>query len=494
MLQCRCSATVLSHRTINCVLVDYVLVGAFVGYFGRSRSRLLQSSFMGRIFISAAHGGKENGLLDPGAIVAGTTEAREMIALRDAIVAELRSRGIEVLYVPDELSFQQTLDWINVRGRNDDVAVEIHADSANNPQVRGSSAYYIDANEVRRKHANLVLSALSKRLPKLPNQGAKSDNVTGLGNLAFCRLVTTPSLLVQVGFLTNPDDRFIIQNQRRDLAIGLTDGLVAWLGDVSGTITVTYPSIAININGQNYGEQGLLVNGNAYVPIDLVDRLGFDIAAEPNVRRISYRNVVFVKAIELKAFNVSVGWDPSSRTVILRTISKLCVGQIDRIMGHGNASELQMMMFLKSRNATAVNDFPEISQLYRQEGEIEGVSYDLAFCQMCWETNFLKFGNDVSPSQNNFASLGGVDGSINGAAFPNARIGVRAHIQQLKAYATTQPLVQEVVSPRFRFVTRGIAPLFGQLSGRWDVDPNYGTKVLNLVNLLYEDSGLIAKA
>jgi N-acetylmuramoyl-L-alanine amidase/Mannosyl-glycoprotein endo-beta-N-acetylglucosaminidase len=449
---------------------------------------------MGRIFISAAHGGKENGLLDPGAVVAGTTEAREMILLRDLIVSELRSRGIEVLSVPDDLSFQQTLDWINVRGQRDDVALEIHADAANNPQIRGASAFYIDQNDVRKKHANTILFSLVKRLPKLPNQGAKSDNTTGFGNLAFCRLVNTPSLLLEVGFLTNPDDRFVIQNQRQEMATGIADGLVAWLQDINGTITIVFPAISININGQNYGEQGIVVNGNAYIPIDLVDRLGFDLSTAPDIRRISYRNLVFVRAIELKPFNVSVAWDSATRTVILQTISKLCVGQFDRIMGHGNATELQLMMFLKSRNEAGVSAFPEIAKLYREEGEIEGVNYDLAFCQMCWETNFLKFGDEIKPSQNNFARLGAVGGGPEGATFPNARIGVRAHIQQLKAYATTQPLVQEVVSPRFRFVTRGIAPLFGQLNGRWNVDTNYSSKVLNLVTLLYENSGLIAKA
>jgi hypothetical protein len=450
---------------------------------------------MGRIFISAAHGGKENGLLDPGAVVAGTTEAREMILLRDLIVSELRSRGVEVLSVPDDLSFQQTLDWINVRGRNDDVAIEIHADSANNPQVRGTTAFYIAENDVRKKHANTVLFALAKRLPKLPNQGAKPDTMTGFGNLAFCRLVNTPSMLLQVGFLTNPDDRFIIQNQRQDMAGGIADGLVAWLQDVTGTITVVYPACTININGQNYGEQGIIVNGNAFIPIDLVDRLGFDLSIEPNIRRISYRNVVFVRAIELKAFNIAISWDGNTRTVFLRTISKLCVGQIDRIMGHGNATELQLMMFLRTRNEAGVTLFPELAKLYREEAEIEGINYDLAFCQMCWETNFLKFGGDIKSSQNNFASLGAIGGGPEGATFPSARIGVRAHVQQLKAYATTQPLVQEVVSPRFRFVTRGIAPLFGQLSGRWNIDQNYGSKVLNLVTLLYENSGLLtAKA
>ncbi|MBE9032879.1 N-acetylmuramoyl-L-alanine amidase [filamentous cyanobacterium LEGE 11480] len=448
---------------------------------------------MGRIFISAAHGGKENGLLDPGAMVAGTTEAQEMILLRDLVVSELRTKGVEVLSVPDDLSFRQSLDWINVRGRANDVAIELHADSANNPSVRGATSFYIADNDTRKKHANLLLAALTKRLPKLPSQGAKPDSTAGLGSLAFCRLVKTPSLVLQVGFLTNPDDRFILQNQRREMAAAIADGLIAWLDDVSGGVNVSYAPISIEINGQNYGEQGIIVSGNAYIPIDLVDRLGFDLASDENVRRVSYRNVVFVRAIELKPFDVSVGWEAKTRTVILRTISKLCTGQKDRIMGHGNASEVQLMMFLKSRNPKALEEFSMIARHYRNEGEIEGVNYDLAFCQMCWETNFLRFGDLIVPAQNNFASIGAISGP-EGATFPNVRTGVRAHIQQLKAYATTQPLVNEVVSPRFRFITRGVAPLFGQLSGRWNADLSYGTKVLNLVTLLYEDSGLIAKA
>lgn len=448
---------------------------------------------MGRIFISAAHGGKENGLLDPGSVVAGTTEAQEMILLRDLVVSELRTRGVEVLSVPDDLSFRQTLDWINVRGRSDDVAIELHADAANNTDLRGTIVYYIANNDMRKRQAGLILNALTKRLPQLPTQGAKPDTNSGLGSLAFCRLVSTPSLVLQTGFLTNPDDRFILQNQRREMAAAIAGGLVAWLDDVAGGVNIRYAPISININGQNYGEQGIIVAGNAFIPMDLIDRLGFDLSTDENIRRVSYRSVVFVRAIELRQFDVSVGWDNPTRTVVLRTISRICVGQKDRIMSHGNASEIQLMMFLKLNNLAAVNEFPEIAKLYREEGEIEGVNYDLAFCQMCWETNFLRFGDLIKPEQNNFANIGAAAGGPEGATFPNARIGVRAHIQQLKAYATTQPLVQEVVNPRFRFITRGVAPLFGQLSGRWNADLSYGTKVLNLVTLLYEDSGLIAK-
>jgi hypothetical protein len=78
-----------------------------------------------------------------------------------------------------------------------------------------------------------------------------------------------------------------------------------------------------------------------------------------------------------------------------------------------------------------------------------------------------------------------------GASFPSARIGVRAQVQHLKAYASTEPLVQESVDPRFRFVTRGIAPLVGQLGGRWTADLNYGDQLLAMLRRLYENAGLL---
>jgi hypothetical protein len=450
---------------------------------------------MGRIFLSAGHGGQENGSYDSGSVVAGTTEAREMILTRDLIVTELRSRGFEIFSVPDDLSAADTLSWIRARARATDVALEIHADAFPNRALRGTSVYYIANNSDRKQHAEMLLLALLRRIPQLPNRGPKPDTATGVGSLAFCRLLTCPSLSMEIGFLSNPDDRFIIQNRRREVAIGIADGLIAWSREIDPGMpqraaVVTYPTCTININGQVYGELGIIVNGNAYIPIDLADRLGVDVSQAANVVRINYRNIVYIKAIDLRNYNISIEWNNSTRTVLLRSIFQICPGQIDKIAGHGNTSEVQLMMFLKSNNEAGLAQFPDICRLYREEGSLEGINYDIAFSQMCVETNFLRFGGDVKPSQNNFAGLGAVGGE-EGASFPSARIGVRAHIQHLKAYANTEPVVQEIVDPRFNFVTRGIAPLVGMLSGRWSIETDYGDKILSILRRLYEASKLM---
>jgi hypothetical protein len=447
---------------------------------------------MGRIFISAGHGNRINGVSDPGAVVAGTTEAREMILTRDLIVTELRSRGVEVLSVPDALSAAQAIDWINARARKDDVALEIRADAFSNPSVRGSTVYFIANNDQRRRNAELLLQAFIRRVPQLPSRGSRPDTDTGLGSLPFCRQINCGSLLMTIGFLTNPDDRFIIQNQRRDVALGISDGLVAWVrGTALPPDANQYPEITINLNGQTYGEKGILVNGNSFVPLDLIDRLGIDLSKEPGISRINYRQVVFIRATDLAKFNVVVGWDANTRTVTLRSILRVCAGSLDRIMGNGNTLSSQLITFLRKNNEAAVAQFPTIADLYRQEGAIEGVNYDIAFSQMLLETNYLRFGGDVKPSQNNFAGLGDVGGGPEGASFPNAQIGVRAHIQLLKAYASTEPLVQDVVTPRFRFVTRGIAPLIEQLTGRWSADPQYGQKITTILRQLYDSAQIL---
>lgn len=453
---------------------------------------------MGQIFISAGHGGLENGVTDPGSIVGSVTEAAEMIQIRDLIVPELRSRGFTVLAVPDDLSAAQTINWINARCRPDDVALEIHAGAFNNTAARGGSVFYIANNDTRKSHAELLLLALLRRVPQLPSRGARPDTTTGTGSLAFCRQIGCPSLLMEVGYLTNADDRNLIQTRRREIALGITDGLASWSRAVGADATgvgQAYPEIGISVNGGLYGEPGVIINDNAYIPIDLVDQFSIDVAQIPEVRRVRYRSIVYVKAVDLREFNISVGWDSTSRTLLLRSpVSlRICPGLIDRIMANGNTSEVQLMMFLKSNNDNALNDFPDLPKLYREEATLEGVNYDIAFCQMCVETSFLRFGSGIIAAQNNFGGIGSgsVSSGTNGATFPSARIGVRAQIQHLKAYASTEPLVQEVVDPRFGFVRRGIAPLIGQLSGRWSNDTLYGDKIMAVLRRLYEAAGLL---
>jgi N-acetylmuramoyl-L-alanine amidase len=449
---------------------------------------------MTRIFLSAGHGGFENGTRDPGIIAGGTTEAQEIIRIRDLVVSELRSRDLQVITVPDDLSQTQTIDWINAHSQSGDMALELQTGGSSNPLIRGTTAFYIAGNQSRQKDAESLLLSLLQQVPQLPNRGAKPDTETGLGSLIFCRWIAIPSLYIELGFLTNPTDRALIQNRRQDIAIGIANGITTWLGNSSTTPIPTVPpgtpvygSIGININGRRYGENGILVNGNSYIPIDLVDKLGLNLSQiSSKVRRIRYNNIVYIRSIDFKNFGISVGWDNPNRSVVLRSNIRPYNGQIDQIMGNGLTTEVQLIMFVKTRDSNTINTVPQIAKYYREEAAIEGVNHDIAFCQMCLETNFLQFGGIIKLEQNNFGGLGSLGGASEIASFPTIEIGVRAHIQHLKTYASYEPLVQDIVDPRFEFVTRGIAPFVEQLSGRWSDDSTYGEQILALLRRLYE--------
>lgn len=137
------------------------------------------------------------------------------------------------------------------------------------------------------------------------------------------------------------------------------------------------------------------------------------------------------------------------------------------IMGTATCTAEQMCTYLLSVNPKADVYATEIPKLFLEEGAIEGVRGDIAFAQSCHETGNFKFTGDVTPDQNNFAGIGTTGGGVKGAYFKNARMGVRAQIQHLKAYASTAALKQECVDPRFGLVTRGVAPKVEDLGGRW---------------------------
>lgn len=153
------------------------------------------------------------------------------------------------------------------------------------------------------------------------------------------------------------------------------------------------------------------------------------------------------------------------------------------LVGKAQIPAEKLAAFLFSKNkAPKLNgvNAGQLAQLYISEGEAEGIRGDLAFCQSCLETGYWQFKGDVQSSQNNFSGIGAVGGGAKGASFPDAKTGIRAQIQHLKAYATKDALKNPCVDPRYNLVTKGCAPTLEGLSGRWAADKGYAGKILTI--------------
>ncbi|UHA61803.1 glucosaminidase domain-containing protein [Metabacillus litoralis] len=154
------------------------------------------------------------------------------------------------------------------------------------------------------------------------------------------------------------------------------------------------------------------------------------------------------------------------------------------IMGPSQLTSKQMGDYVlvneSAPKLTSVSIY-QLAELYLEIGRKEGVRGDIAFAQAIHETGFFRFGGDVIPEQNNYAGIGTTGGGVKGAFFATPEEGVRAHIQHLKAYASKDTLNTELIDPRFHLVTRGIAPLWTDLNGRWAVPgKGYGEKILQI--------------
>ena len=129
---------------------------------------------------------------------------------------------------------------------------------------------------------------------------------------------------------------------------------------------------------------------------------------------------------------------------------------------------------------TEVNIY-QLADLYLNLGRVEGIRGDIAFAQAIKETGYFQYGGDVLPEQNNYSGIGTTGNGVKGYFFQSPEEGVRAQIQHLKAYGSTEPLVTELADPRFNLVKRGIAPKWIDLNGRWAVPGNnYGEDILSL--------------
>ena len=148
---------------------------------------------------------------------------------------------------------------------------------------------------------------------------------------------------------------------------------------------------------------------------------------------------------------------------------------------------------------------PAIAKEFFEVGHLYGIDPMMAISQSILETGWFKYeGSAVTADQHNYCGLAVTSLGVKGASFPTIREGVIAQMQHLYAYGCKDALPSgqtTILDPRFNLVSRGVAPYWQQLAGRWacpgwdkakyatpelamEAENTYGQKILNLFKTL----------
>ena len=195
-------------------------------------------------------------------------------------------------------------------------------------------------------------------------------------------------------------------------------------------------------------------------------------------------------------FNEDGYWikqDPVEGTYLIENVSAVTVEQM---VNYYNASGKEYPE--AALTIGGAKDITTFCRIYLEEAESEGIAVEVAFAQAMKETNWLHFGGDVKIEQFNFAGLGAIGGGVTGLDFSSygedgVRMGIRAHIQHLKAYASSEitenTLKNPCVDSRFKYVTKGCAKYVEWLGQKenpdsygWATETKYGISIVGMIN------------
>jgi len=177
------------------------------------------------IVIDAGHGGK-----DPGAIGGdGTREKDVVLDIALVVAAKLRDKGHNVKMTRSGDVFIPLDGRVSVAEQADPaIFVSIHADAAENHSAEGMTIYVPKRGDD---------SNMSLRAGKLVEGQASAvvDNMKGVRkhsvNLRVLEKTSCPAMLIEVGFVSNPEEEAKLNNStyRRKIADSIAVGLDKYL-------------------------------------------------------------------------------------------------------------------------------------------------------------------------------------------------------------------------------------------------------------------------
>jgi len=179
------------------------------------------------IYLDAGHGGK-----DPGAISNGILEKDINLIITKKLASELERNGAIVLLTRED-DYDLSDPKANLRKRNDlakraklindsncDLFLSIHLNAYSSEKWRGLQIFYDDGNSENKKIAEILSEQIKNDIKNV-------REIKNVNDYYMYSRVKRPGVLIEVGFITNPDDRYLLRQEdyQKTLVKSITKGV-----------------------------------------------------------------------------------------------------------------------------------------------------------------------------------------------------------------------------------------------------------------------------
>lgn len=184
------------------------------------------------IVLDPGHGGSDPGAIGP----TGLQEKQVTLPIAEYLKSILEAKGAKVIltrttdvdvYGPHASGVDELQARVNVaNGNRADAFISIHINSFSNPNVGGIATYYFDGSDRSKKLASAVQGQIAE------HSGFNGDRGIQPGNLYVLRHSLMPSILVELGFISNPKEEEHLKEMstRQEFANELAKGLELYFG------------------------------------------------------------------------------------------------------------------------------------------------------------------------------------------------------------------------------------------------------------------------
>lgn len=173
---------------------------------------------MPKVFLDYGHGGN-----DSGAVAGNYKEKDIVLAIGKRVKYHLQRHNLSVVESREGDTNPSLTERSNKANANFvDVAVSLHCNSFTDNSAQGVEIYTYGQGNRENGLAKAILNQIVKAKLYTKNRGVKQ------ANFHMVREIKTASVLLEMAFLSNAEDRNILLNKQEEMAIAITKGILSF--------------------------------------------------------------------------------------------------------------------------------------------------------------------------------------------------------------------------------------------------------------------------